>query len=151
VATTATQKTFLEASVTSLGPGTKTNSKTQTAQEEKPFTKPRQTTQNLTKTDQQQLSPETHKPGSSLEANPTKALHRSDRSRAPVRLITPGQLRMNCNRGSTPSKPTHDSLHRFAQDFGDSRNTSWALHIQDLVHQNLLNQEESKKSHQECL
>jgi hypothetical protein len=37
------------------------------------------------------------------------------------------------------------------QDFRDSRNTSWALHSQYLVHQNLLNREESKKSHQECL
>jgi hypothetical protein len=27
-----------------------------------------------------------------------------------------------------------DSLHGFAQDFGDSRNTSWELHSQDLVH-----------------
>jgi hypothetical protein len=34
-----------------------------------------------------------------------------------------------------------ESLHGFVQDFGDSRNTSWALHSQDLVHQNLLNQE----------
>jgi hypothetical protein len=44
-----------------------------------------------------------------------------------------------------------DSLHGFEQDFGDSRNTSWALHSQVMVHQNSLNQEESKKSHQELL
>jgi hypothetical protein len=37
-----------------------------------------------------------------------------------------------------------DSLHEFAQDFGDSRNTSWALHSKVMVHQNSLNQEESK-------
>jgi hypothetical protein len=35
-----------------------------------------------------------------------------------------------------------DLLHGFEQDFGgDSRNTSWALHCQVMVHQNLLNQE----------
>jgi hypothetical protein len=32
-----------------------------------------------------------------------------------------------------------DSLHEFAQDFGDSKSTSWAFHSHDLVHQNLLN------------
>jgi hypothetical protein len=42
-------------------------------------------------------------------------------------------------------------LHGFAQDFRDSRNTSGALHSQDFVHKNLLNQEQSKKSHQELL
>jgi hypothetical protein len=44
-----------------------------------------------------------------------------------------------------------ESLHGFVQDFRDSRNTSWVLHSQDLVHQNLLNQEESRKSDQERL
>jgi hypothetical protein len=39
-----------------------------------------------------------------------------------------------------------DSLHGFVQDFGDSRNTSWALHCQVMVHKNSLNQEESKDS-----
>jgi hypothetical protein len=37
VATVAAQKTFQEASVTSLGPGTKTTSKTQTAREGNPI------------------------------------------------------------------------------------------------------------------
>jgi hypothetical protein len=31
-----------------------------------------------------------------------------------------------------------DSLHGLAQDFRDSSNTSWELHSQDLVHQNLI-------------
>jgi hypothetical protein len=44
-----------------------------------------------------------------------------------------------------------ESLHGSAQDFGDSRNTSWTLHSQDLVHQNLLNRQKLKKFHQECL
>jgi hypothetical protein len=42
-----------------------------------------------------------------------------------------------------------DSLHGSKQDFGDSRNTSWALHCQVMVHQNSLNREESKDFHQE--
>jgi hypothetical protein len=37
-----------------------------------------------------------------------------------------------------------DSLHGSEQYFGDSRNTSWALHSQVMVHQNSLKQEESK-------
>jgi hypothetical protein len=57
-------------------------------------------------------------------------------------------LRINSPKSISRSS---ELLHRFAQDIGDSRNTSWALHSQDLVHQNLLNQEESRKSHQECL
>jgi hypothetical protein len=44
-----------------------------------------------------------------------------------------------------------ESLHGFAQDFEDSRNTLWALHRQDFVHQNLLNREELKKSRQKHL
>jgi hypothetical protein len=42
-----------------------------------------------------------------------------------------------------------DSLHGFAQDFGGSRNTSWALHSHVMVHQNSLDQEESKDFCQE--
>jgi hypothetical protein len=44
-----------------------------------------------------------------------------------------------------------ESLHGLEQDFGDSRNTSWEVHSHDFVHQNLPNQEESKKSRQELL
>jgi hypothetical protein len=42
-----------------------------------------------------------------------------------------------------------DSLHGSKQDFGDSRNTSWTLHCQVMVHQNSLNKEESKDFRQE--
>jgi hypothetical protein len=44
-----------------------------------------------------------------------------------------------------------ESLHGLEQDFGDSRNTSCGVHSQDFVHQNLPNQEESKKSRHELL
>jgi hypothetical protein len=53
---------------------------------------------------------------------------------------------------SPKSKPrSPESLHGLAQDFGDSRNISWGVHSQLHVHQNLPNQEESKKSRQELL
>jgi hypothetical protein len=41
-----------------------------------------------------------------------QGLHRSDRSRAPVRPVLPGQLGMNSTRGSTPPKPSLDLLNR---------------------------------------
>jgi hypothetical protein len=50
---------------------------------------------------------------------------------------------------SKTNSQSPDSLYGFAQDFGDSRNTSWALHSQVMVHQNSLNQEESKDFCQE--
>jgi hypothetical protein len=76
-------------------PRNKTTCETQPAREENP-------TQSLTKLhktyqEQQHLSPTTQEPGSSPETKPTRALHRSDQSRAPVRLVTLGQLRMNNN------------------------------------------------------
>jgi hypothetical protein len=53
---------------------------------------------------------------------------------------------------SSKSKPrSPESLHGLEQDFGDDRNTSWGVHSHDFVHQNLTNQEESKKSRQELL
>jgi hypothetical protein len=80
---------------------------------------------------------------------------------APVRLVrTTGRTGVTWAsrdeqhpRVNTPkSKPgSPESLHGLTQDFGDSRNTSWGVHSQVYVHQNLPNQEESKKSHQELL
>jgi hypothetical protein len=48
----------------------------------------------------------------SLEANPTRDTHRSDRSRALVRPVWPGQLGMNSTRGSTPPNPNLDLPNR---------------------------------------
>jgi hypothetical protein len=90
--------------VTSLGPETKTPQNT-TCKEEENYTKPSKTTLKLPRTNQQQYNQKTHGSGKSPEANPTKGLHRSDQSRAPV---TPGQLRMNNTRRSTPPNPTPD-------------------------------------------
>jgi hypothetical protein len=86
VATTAAQQVFQRASVTSLGPGTKTPQNT-TCTEGKPYTKPSKTTPNRPRTDQQHQDPKTHESSSSPEANPTSVLNRSDRSRAPVRPV----------------------------------------------------------------
>jgi hypothetical protein len=135
-------------------PWNKTTTENITCKGREPYTKPSQTPRNLPRTYQQQHTTTQNSPRRSPNANPTKGLHRSDRSRAPVRPVTPGQLGMNNNPWINSSKSNSrcpDSLHGFAQDFWDSRNASWALHSQDLVHQNLLEQEESKKSHQERL
>jgi hypothetical protein len=77
---------FQKASVTSLGPGTKSPQNT-TCTEGKPYRRPNKTPPNRPRTDQHHQDPKTHESSSSPEANPTKDLHRSDRSRAPVRPV----------------------------------------------------------------
>jgi hypothetical protein len=62
--------------------------------EGKTYTKPSKTTPNRPRTD--------HESSSSPEANPTSGLHRSDRSRTPVRPVKPRQLGINNTRRSTP-------------------------------------------------
>jgi hypothetical protein len=86
VATAAAQQVFQRALVTSLGSGTKHPQNT-TCTEGKPYTKPNKPTPNRPRTDQQHQDPKTHESSSFLEANSTTVLHRSDRSRAPVRPV----------------------------------------------------------------
>jgi hypothetical protein len=96
---------------------------------------------------QQQHGTTMNTPKRSPEQNPTRF--------APVRPVKgTGQTdvawasrdeqhqRVNTPRSNSRSP---ESLHGFVQDFGDSRNTSWEVHSQPYVHQNLPNQEESKK------
>jgi hypothetical protein len=78
----------------------------------KSYTKPRKTPPNKPRTDQQHHDPKTHESSSSPEANPTSGLHRSNRSRTPVRPVKPGQLGMNSTRGSTPPNPNLDLPNR---------------------------------------
>jgi hypothetical protein len=84
VAVAATQQMFQRASMTSLGPGTKTPQNT-TCTEQKPYTKPSKTTPNRSRTDRQHHDPKTHELSNSPEANPTNHTgqtsqeHRSDR------------------------------------------------------------------------
>jgi hypothetical protein len=134
-------------------PWNKTTSKTRTPREENPapsLAKLLETRHELTNstTSQNHMNQEAH-------------LDKSHKASAPVRpVMSTGQTgqswaardeqrpRVNFPKSNSQSSK---SLHGFAQDFGDSRNTSWALHSQNLVHQNLLSQEKSKKSHQERL
>jgi hypothetical protein len=107
VATAATQQMFQRASVTYLGPGTKTP-KTQPARKKNPtqsLARQHLTGQELTSnsTTQRHMDQATH-PRKILQ----RGLHQSDWSRAPVRPVTPGQLGMNSIRGSTPPNPTPD-------------------------------------------
>jgi hypothetical protein len=105
-------------------------------------------TQNSSNTRQQRTHPDVHprQNPQCLCTGQTGELHRSDRSGWDAR--DEQHLWINSPKSNSRSP---ESLHGFPQDFGDSRNTSWALHSQDLVHQNLSKREESKKSHQERL
>jgi hypothetical protein len=134
--------------VTSLGPGTDTPQNT-TCKEEKSFSKPSKTTPNPPRIDQQQHNQKTHGSGKSPEANPTRGLHRSE-STCQTRNAWAARDEQHPRVKSPKSNSrSPNSLHGFAHDFGDSRNTSWALHRQVMVHQNSLNQEESKDFGQE--
>jgi hypothetical protein len=112
VAAAAAQPMFQRASVTSLGPRTRTQPKNTTCTKGKPYIKPSKTTPNRPRTDQQHHYSKTHESSSSPEANPTSGIHRSDRSHTLVRPVKPGQLGMNSTHGSTPPKPTPDLLNR---------------------------------------
>jgi hypothetical protein len=130
--------------VTSLGPGTKTPPK-HILQGRRTLHKPKQKTSKPSKNNTTQRH-------TSQAIYPRQIPHKH----TPVRLVTStGQTghawaardeelpRVNSSKTNSRSP---DSLHGFRQDFGDSRNTSWALHSQVMVHQNSLNQEESKDS-----
>jgi hypothetical protein len=67
-------------------PWNKNTLKTQPARKKSP-TQSQPTPPKLPRTDQHQHNPKTHGFSNSLEANPTKGPHRSDRSRAPVRPV----------------------------------------------------------------
>jgi hypothetical protein len=143
---------FREASVTPLGPRTKTTTKGQPAKKEN-------LSHNLARQLQTSQELDSRKTGQH-HTSTTVPREKSHKGLAPVRPVkSTGQTgawaardeqrpRVNSSKSNSRSP---ESLHGFVQDFGDSWNTSWALHIQDLVHQNLLNQEESRKSHQERL
>jgi hypothetical protein len=102
---------------------------------------------------QQQHGTTENSPKHSPERNPTRVStgqtgerHRSDRcdlasrDEQHPRVYTP------------KSKPRYpESLHELEQDFGDSSNSSWGVHSQVYVHQNLPKQDEMKKSCQELL
>jgi hypothetical protein len=111
VATTTAKQVFQKASLTYLGPGTKTLPQ-HNLHERKTLHKPSKTTPNRPSTDQQHHDPKTHESSSSPEANPRSSLHRSDRSRTPVIPVKPGQLGMNSTRRSTPPNPNLDLPNR---------------------------------------
>jgi hypothetical protein len=105
--------------------------------------------QNRPNSRQQQHETIGNSPRSSPEENPTKSLHWSDRWWAPVIPIRLGNSGWTAPAGQLPRIQLLISQFapRIRTRLWDSRNTSWVLHSQDLVHQNLLNREESKKSH----
>jgi hypothetical protein len=107
---------------------------------------PSQTKAKHLQTIQEQHNPKTQESSNLPEANPTQGTHRSDRSLVPVTL---GQLGMKNSRGSTPPKLTPDLSIRSTvsnKTLGIVGTPSGALHSQVMIHQNSLNQEESKDS-----
>jgi hypothetical protein len=104
VATAAAQKTFLEVSVTPLGPGTKTTSEAQPAMEENP-------TQNLArlhKTYQKLTNSTTGQNHTNQEAH----LRQIPQSLCTGQTSQARQLGVNSARGSTPPNLTPDLLNR---------------------------------------
>jgi hypothetical protein len=92
-------------------PWNKNIPKTQPARKENPtqrLAKQLQTDQELTRGIH---DPKAHESSSSLEANPTSGIHRSDRSHTPVRPVNPGKLGMNNTHGSTPPNLNSDFLN----------------------------------------
>jgi hypothetical protein len=137
-----------EASMTPVGPGTKTPPKHNL---QEPSSKPSKTTPNLPKTDQQQHNQKTRirkmtRGKSQKRFTPVRPVKSTGQTGHAWVAQDEQHLWVNSPKSNSRSL---DSLHGFAQDFGNSRNTSWALHSQVMVHQNSLNQEESKDFRQE--
>jgi hypothetical protein len=130
--------------MTSLGPGTKTPPK-HNQQGRRTIHKTKQNTSKTrqeltsTKTTQRHTSPANH-----LRQIPQRA-HTGQTGGA---WVARDEQNPQVNSSKSNSR-SPNSLHGFEQDFGGSRNTSWALHSQVMVYQNLLNQEESEDFRQE--
>jgi hypothetical protein len=127
-------------------PWNKNRHRRTTCQEGKPLTKPNKSTPDEPRTRQLENRTTPHEHSSSPRQIPQGA----STSQTGHAWAARDEQHPRVNSPKTNSR-SPKSLHGFVQDFGDSRNTSWALHSQDLIHQNLLNQKESRKSHQECL
>jgi hypothetical protein len=151
VATAAAQQMFQIASWTSLGPGTKRPSKHNLHGRRTQH----KANQNTSKTAKNRLAPT--QPKDTWIQQLTRG--KSHKGLTPVRPVkSTGQTgvtwaardeqnpRVNSSKSNSRSP---NSLHGSEQDFGDSRNTSWALHSQVMAHQNSLNQKESKDFRQE--
>jgi hypothetical protein len=134
-------------------PWNKTHHQITTYQEGKPLTKPSKTARNEPRTGQQgnRTTPHEHTTRAQhhkrlVSIRPVKSTGQTGHAWA---TWDEQQPQVNSPKSNSQSP---ESLHGFAQDNSvDSRNTSWPLHSQDLVHQNLLNQDELRKSHQELL
>jgi hypothetical protein len=151
VATAAAQQMFQRASVTSLGPGTKTPSKHNLPGRRTPH----KANQNTSKTAKNWPAP-TQPKDTRIQQLTQGRSHKELTPVWPVKstgqtgLTWAARDEQNPRVNSSKSNSRYpDLLHRSEQDFGDSRNTSWVLQSQVMVHQNSLNLEESKKSRQE--
>jgi hypothetical protein len=133
--------------VTPLVPGTKTTTKEQPAKKESPLqnvARQLQTSQELDnmKTEQHHMSTTVPRDKTHQELVPIRPVKSTDQTGHA--WVAQDEQRPQVNSPKTNSR-SPESLDEFVQDFRDSRNTSWALQRQDLVHQILLNREKSKK------
>jgi hypothetical protein len=103
---------------------------------------------NSSNTGQQQTHPNVHPSKNPIRVAPVRPVRGTGQTDVAWTSRDEQHPRVNTPKSNSRSP---ESLQGFAQDFGDSRNTSWGVHSQVYVHQNLPNQEESKKSHQELL
>jgi hypothetical protein len=106
VATAAAQQVFQRASVTSLGPGTRTLPK-HNLHRRKSYTKPSKTTPNRPRTDQQHHDPK-HMSQVVHPRQIPQVAYTGQTGHTPVRPVKPGQLGMNSTRRSTPPNPNLD-------------------------------------------
>jgi hypothetical protein len=105
-------------------------------------------TRNNSNTEQQRTHPNVHQSKNPMTVAPVRMVRGTGQTGVTWASRDEQHPRVNTLK-SKPRSP--ESLHGLEQDIGDSRDTSWGVHSQDYVHQNLPNQEESKKSRQEHL
>jgi hypothetical protein len=125
-------------------PWNKNTPKTQPARKKNHSQNQAKHLQNQTRIDQHQNDPKTHESSKSPRQIPQRA-HTGQTGGA---WVARDEQNPQVNSSKSNSR-SPISLHGFEQDFGGSRNTSWALHSQVMVYQNLLNQEESEDFRQE--
>jgi hypothetical protein len=146
VAAAAAQQMFQRALVTSLGPGTKTPPKTQPAKKKNPS----QTQAKHLKNNQELTSNTTTQRHTDSATHPRQIPQRAHTGQTGVTWAARDEQDPRVNSPKSKLRPL-ESLHGLVRHLGDSRNTSWGVHSQVIVHQSLPNQDSSKKSRQELL
>jgi hypothetical protein len=115
----------------SFRPWNKNHHQSTTWNEGKSLTKPSKPTPNKPRTYQQDHVTQPHERNSSPRQNPTRPC--TGQTGHAWAALDEQRPRVNSLKSNSRSP---DLLHGFSQDFWDSRNTSWTLYSQVMVHQN---------------